>query len=106
MAAPESIYAPQWRDRRARRSWFYAVWLGGFVALALAAFLVLPWVPKAVASAVFVVAGAAWTLGFAVAAVRLQRFSCPRCGRPFFMMSLLYSPFARQCRHCGLARDA
>jgi len=105
MAAKDSIYARQWRDRRARRWWFYGVWIGGFAVLGLLAFFVLPLIPITAAGAVFVVAGVAWMLGFVVVAVRLQRFPCPRCGHPFFMGSLSYWPFARQCRHCGLPRD-
>lgn len=104
-AMADPVYERQWRDYRSRRWWFYAVWLGGFAALALIAFGLLPLIPKAMAGPVFVVAGLAWMLGFVVVAVRLQRFACPRCDRAFFVTSLSYWPFARECRHCGLARD-
>ncbi|QQP94894.1 hypothetical protein [Lysobacter enzymogenes] len=105
MAAQDSIYARQWRDRRARRLWFYGVWIGGFAVLALLMFGVLPHFPQIPAGAIFVVLGLTWLAGSFFAGMRLQRFPCPRCGRSYFMTSLIYFPFARQCRHCGLPRD-
>ncbi|QWP77647.1 hypothetical protein J5226_04340 [Lysobacter sp. K5869] len=100
MSTQDSPHAPQWRDYRARRFWFFAVWLGGFLGLVAVMFGVLPLMPKAVAGTVFVVVDLAWLLGCTVAGIRWQRFPCPRCDRRF----LSWRPFSRQCGHCGLAQ--
>ncbi|ALN60729.1 ATP-dependent helicase [Lysobacter enzymogenes] len=100
MSAQDSAYAPQWRDYRARRFWFFAVWLGGFLGLEVVTFGVLPLMPKAMADAIWVAVGVAWLLGWGAMAIRWQRFPCPRCDRPF----LLLRPFSRECGYCGLAR--
>lgn len=36
--------------------------------------------------------------------VRYALFICPRCGRRFVLSMLGMNPFARACRHCGLAK--
>lgn len=104
MAAQDSAHARLWRDYSARRFWFFAVWMGGFVALGVVMFGVLPPLPRATAGVVFVVAGVAWLLGCAATAIRWLRFPCPRCSRPFFHSHLPQWPRSRECRHCGLAR--
>jgi hypothetical protein len=46
----------------------------------------------------------AWFLGFVVAAVLLQTFRCPRCGKSFFQRALYHNAFAQKCMNCGLAK--
>ena len=94
-------YVESWDDYRRRVRWFFGAWLGGFaVAAALAGALsytpASSWAPIAV--------GALWIAAFALTAFRLQLFRCPRCHEQFFSGTWGYWPFARSCRHCGLAK--
>lgn len=46
-----------------------------------------------------------WLVGLIVAAVRLQFFPCPNCGRPFAFKYLNDIPtLVKACRHCGLEK--
>ncbi|MGB6430189.1 MAG: hypothetical protein WBF06_06360, partial [Candidatus Acidiferrales bacterium] len=44
------------------------------------------------------------TLLFVVAAFRLQRFRCPRCGELFFAAAYYHNVFASRCLHCELPK--
>jgi hypothetical protein len=54
----------------------------------------------------------AWMVAFAVIGYQKNNFSCPRCGEMFFRAwddrrwrkDWQLNPFARSCRHCGLAK--
>jgi hypothetical protein len=37
---------------------------------------------------------------------QVGRFSCPRCGKPFFHTWWYHNGFARRCVHCGLPKWA
>jgi hypothetical protein len=94
-------HAGAWQDYRRRVRGFVIAWLGGFASIAallvaLDAFGAPEWAPMAL--------GLAWMAVFAWTSIRLQRFPCPRCGKPFFSTTFSYWPFAQECRHCGLPK--
>jgi len=41
-----------------------------------------------------------------VAGVRVARFACPRCGKPFFENWYFFKPLRAECAHCGLVRES
>lgn len=96
-------YTQSWQDYRRRIRWFLIAWLGGFVAIA-----VLAWMIAAIGIQTpgwaFPSLAAAWMTAFAWTALRLQQFPCPRCREPFFRKPFSYWPFSRECRHCSLPK--
>jgi hypothetical protein len=44
------------------------------------------------------------TLLFIIAAIRLQKFRCPRCGELFFAAAYYHNVFAARCLHCELPK--
>lgn len=102
-----SPHSEQWRDYRSRRLWFFSVWAGGFLVLAMLMFGVPVlfggselW--NAVQSWIFVIGGLGWMLGWCVMAIRWKRFPCPRCSKQF--SSSIWWPLLGKCAHCGLRR--
>jgi|SRR5256885_2721527 len=108
-----SPYAESWRDYRRRVRFFFGNWLGGFVFIAVMMFLVttlvnaldIPALRQAV-PVLFFVLGFAWLGTFVVTSIRLGRWRCPRCSKPFFSSALVSNPLARRCLHCGLPKWA
>lgn len=100
-------YQLAWRTMRWRRFLALFAW-AGFPVL----FIVVPngvlllrtghGLPDAIATPL----GIGWLALFAVSAVRVTVWPCPRCTRPFFMDGLVRVPFAKACPHCGLPRNA
>jgi hypothetical protein len=41
-----------------------------------------------------------------VAGLRVARFACPRCGKPFFENFYFLKLLRMECAHCGLARES
>jgi hypothetical protein len=37
--------------------------------------------------------------------LRIARFACPRCGKPFFETWYFFQLLRRECVHCGLRRE-
>jgi hypothetical protein len=94
-------FAVAWNDYRHRRRWFFGVWLGGFLAIALLVGLLSKLSPDDV---VFYILGLTWMIAFIVVAIRLQFFKCPRCHHKFFGSAGYSNPLARKCLHCGLPK--
>jgi hypothetical protein len=94
-------YASAWSDYRRRRRWFFGVWLGGLLVVALFASVLMKFSFGDVAFGVF---GPAWLLAFTTVALRLEFFRCPRCHHWFFCKWYRNSPFRRSCIHCGLPK--
>jgi len=94
-------FATAWEDYRRRRRWFYGVWLGGFLVIAL----LLSILSKLrLDNLAFYILGPGWIIAFILAACRVQSFRCPRCQQRFFATSWYYNSFARRCVHCGLRK--
>jgi hypothetical protein len=66
--------------------------------------VLLPWLRLFVPA--FLIVGFAWLAAFAVTAIRLNLWPCPRCGHWFFSKMWWRNPFARACLHCGLPKWA
>jgi hypothetical protein len=47
----------------------------------------------------------AFVAAIGVAGLRVARFACPRCGRPFFETWYFFQLLRRECAHCGLRRE-
>src|SRR2546428_14131174 len=97
----QSHFAFAWQDYRRRRRWFFGIWLGGFLVVALVARLLSK---LSLGDLDFAVLGPAWMTAFVVVAIRLQFFRCPRCHRKFFGALLYSNPLAKKCVHCGLPK--
>jgi hypothetical protein len=41
-----------------------------------------------------------------VAGLRVARFACPRCGKPFFETWYFFQLLRRECAHCRLPRES
>lgn len=54
--------------------------------------------------ALFAVVAVPWMVAFFVVGMRLARFRCPRCGKPFMRTWWYHNGFTRHCVHCGLPR--
>lgn len=52
----------------------------------------------------FVAVAAAWLLAFGWAVYRLDKFCCPRCGKPFFRRGLAGNTWSNCCLHCAWPR--
>lgn len=48
----------------------------------------------------------AFVAAIGVAGLRVARFACPRCGKPFFENWYFFKPLRAECAHCGLARES
>jgi predicted RNA-binding Zn-ribbon protein involved in translation (DUF1610 family) len=95
-------YTAAWDDYRRRAGWFYLLWLGGVVVIAVGTAIsrrllgddkVVAWI-----------LGLAWMIGFVITGYRKTKFPCPRCGNPFFMRLFWTNAFARKCVHCRLPK--
>ena len=96
-----SDFAVAWNDYRRRRRWFFGVWLGGFLVVALLASLLSK---LSLDDLAFYVIGPAWMIGFVIMAIRMSLFRCPRCHHRFFSTWWHNNPLARKCLHCGLPK--
>ena len=105
----ETDYAASWQDLRKRRRLVWLLFLGYIPGVAALCFLVVTAAASMGGSKQSEVACAVialfWILAFAVAAIRLTFFRCPRCRRLFHSTWWRHNPFARHCLHCGLAQD-
>ena len=94
-------YRDAWDDYRRRRNFFLFIFLGyvpwGALVMFATGKLRLP------QPAMLVLIGA-WFVMYPVAAIRLNLWTCPRCGNPFYQRWWYHNSFARKCVHCGLAR--
>ncbi|MGA9471993.1 MAG: hypothetical protein WBV36_05990 [Terriglobales bacterium] len=92
-------YAAAWRDRRRRMLVFAVVSNAVVPVLFVVAYFHLRLNPLLFISA--------FLIAFAIAAVWVNRFRCPRCGKLYYWkwrQTRLKN--WRDCRHCGLAQDA
>jgi len=48
----------------------------------------------------------AFVAAIGVAGLRVARFACPRCGKPFFESWLFFQLLRRECAYCGLPRES
>jgi hypothetical protein len=101
--APGGDYASAWNDYRRRRRWYFSIACGGLAAIITLAML---FSGQSVQCLNFLVLAPIWAIAFSVAAIRLCRFICPRCGRPFCATRLVAHLYTRRCVHCGLPRWA
>lgn len=97
-------YAAAWRQYKRRRATFWLAYLGGFAALFLATSLYVNltgrpanWLSPF---------GLLLLLLYAVTAIRLTRWKCPRCEQPFHLLGIYRNCFSRRCLHCGLPKWA
>jgi hypothetical protein len=104
----EPDYAAAWRDLRGRRVLFWALFLGFIPGLAGLCFAVGGPVANPGGSeqgeALCGIFALLWVLVFAVAAIRLTLFRCPRCRALFHSTWWRHNPFSRNCLHCGLSQ--
>ena len=94
-------YEAQWNEYRKRRL--------VFVLLAAtyipAQFVISLPLSRALGSdSVIPIVAVLWIAAFGVAGMRLSRWPCPRCGKPFHLTQRRYKSFARKCVHCGLPK--
>jgi len=47
----------------------------------------------------------AFLAAIGVAGLRVARFACPRCGKPFFENWYFFQLLRRECAYCGLRRE-
>ena len=104
----ETDYAAAWQDLRRRRRLLWILFLGYIPGVAALCFLVGAPITSMgetqqgeVACAIIALL---WIFAFAVAAIRLTFFRCPRCHRIFHSTWWRHNPFAHNCLHCGLAQ--
>lgn len=104
----EADYAAAWRELRLRRRLLWVLFLGYIPGVAALCFLVGGPVTSLGGSkqgeVVCAVIALLWILAFAVAAIRLTLFRCPRCRQLFHSTWWRHNPFARNCLHCDLAQ--
>src|ERR1700733_11791510 len=97
-----SDYADSWREYRKRRNLVLFRFLGYLPVGGVIAFTV-----RAFGSEIpGMVTAFSWMVFGAVAGIRFQFFSCPRCGKPFVVKWWYSNIFARPCVHCGLPKFA
>jgi hypothetical protein len=48
----------------------------------------------------------AFLAAIAVAGLRVARFACPGCGKPFFETWYFFQLLRTECAHCGLRRES
>jgi hypothetical protein len=48
----------------------------------------------------------AFVAAIGVAGLRVARFACPRCGKPFFETWYFFQLLRRECAHCNLRRES
>lgn len=88
---------PSWEDYRRRRRLFWIAFLGTIPVATVGMIL-----RRIVDSEYpFNVVALGWIGFFAYAGSRMNRFPCPRCGRPFFDKFLTQNPLAQYCVHCA-----
>jgi|SRR5438270_5117107 len=94
-----------WSAYRRRRNAFLLSWLGGAVVVAFFAFVAEQLLGRSAREISVALLAICWFAMFVAAAIRLQRYRCPRCGHPFFLrMWSPWWPFARHCVHCHLTK--
>ncbi len=96
-----TVFALAWTDYRRRRRWFFGVWLGGFLLVAMLASLLSA---LSLDDLAFVILGPSWGIAFFIVGIRLEFFRCPSCQRRFFCTWWYCNLFARRCVHCGLPK--
>jgi hypothetical protein len=84
---------------------FFVAGLGGFWLICVVCVILNFW--RGAALFVLLLLIALWFVAFCVTALWLQRFPCPRCGKPFlhpFYCGRDRHKFLdmKQCIHCGL----
>ena len=47
----------------------------------------------------------AFLTAIGAAGLRVARFACPRCGKPFFETWYFFQLLRSECAHCGLRRE-
>jgi ribosomal protein L37E len=57
-------------------------------------------------SAVLPLVTFAFVAAIGVVGLRVARFACPRCGKPFFESWYFFQLLRRECAHCGLPRGS
>lgn len=107
-----STYAAAWRDRRRRMVAFKTIQIS-FFPIVFAAAILAPKYQHAdhIFDHRFLSAVTAWFVAYMVTGVWLNRFRCPRCGKPYYWRLEWKGALERQrnwrnCRHCGLQQDA
>ncbi len=106
-AAPvdERPYEGAWAEYRARWRGFWIGTGGGWLTLAVLAWLLPGTRAEPVLAVLFPIWGLAWFAGTIYSVLKLVVFACPRCGNTFF--NPLVSPlFQWKCRSCGLRKFA
>lgn len=90
-----------WSEYRRRRRWFFIVFLTYVPGVGVIGYSLSALVGSDIA---FPVVAGFWMLAFAVAAVRMSSFPCPKCHRPFFHRLWVGNPLAEECIHCGFQK--
>jgi hypothetical protein len=91
----------QWKDYRRRRNLLAFAFIGFVPIVGTLGYLTKRFLDTDLP---FDIIAPCWAAFFAVAGIRLQLFTCPRCRKRFFMKFLYRNPFASRCLHCGLAK--
>ncbi len=96
-----SSVAIEWVTYRQRRLAFLAALLALLLLVAL-----VPLLPPSSFFAQYWWLLAPFLLGWVIVAqVRLLRWPCPRCSKPFFLRNLVFGNlFAKRCVHCGFPK--
>lgn len=85
---------PSWQDYRVRRRLALTA-----IAGTLPVVLIVAWLSrKSPGSAMLLLV--IWFAFFGVANIWMNRFPCPRCGKPFFQAPFRRNPLAQHCLHC------
>jgi Zn ribbon nucleic-acid-binding protein len=90
-----------WREYRRRRNLLLFAFLGGVPLVSITAVAGEKFFHSAAPASVVAVG---WMVLFAVAGIRMNFFSCPRCHKPFFLKWWYHDLFAGRCVHCGLPK--
>jgi hypothetical protein len=94
-------YTVAWDMFQHRRKWAYGPLLGCIVFVVIAILVTSVPIGLCAFGIAMVLMGM-----FMVNNLRLDFFTCPRCGRRFFGPFLLRNHFARRCVYCGLPKWA
>lgn len=99
----ERTYAEKWKEYRKLRKTVYFILLSYIPAGALCALLNHYLFPF---RTITIVVLATWLIAFAVTAVGLTTWPCPRCGNWFHAKKFWHNEFSGKCLHCGLPKWA
>ncbi|HEY6240829.1 MAG TPA: hypothetical protein VIW78_08320 [Burkholderiales bacterium] len=92
-----------WRDLDRKSSTLWMLLFGCIPGIFLLAYLLNDLLLQDVP---FLIVGPVWMIAIAWAGIRMARFACPRCNKPFFENWYFFKPLRQNCAHCQLPRWA